>query len=199
MRNLRTRLMALEAIQRYNHHPRVRQQSVAAHTGNVAIITSVLCAAWDLPAFPALHQAVWHDYTEAITGDVSPLVKRYADWAPVEKRAALEAALYRTGEPPAPFALEPRWDGADTDEAMLPVVKLADYLDAWMFAQAEVELGNGLFCDIRDELNLIVYRALSKVFTHTGMPDGLRTLEQLFGYNFATAPQRTVEKEMSHV
>jgi 5'-deoxynucleotidase YfbR-like HD superfamily hydrolase len=183
------KLLALEGILRYNHHPRLRQQSVAAHSFNVALITSVLCKAWGYDGNLVI-QALWHDYTESITGDVSPLVKRYASWGPIDTRAAEEAKLAYQGE---------RLDMSEEDGEMHPLVKLADYLDAWMFAQTEVTMGNELFLDIRDELNGKVLDLMNRLLTPEELTDGMLLLRELFEYNFLTARTRKIGEGMSHV
>lgn len=195
-RMLYKKLLALEGIQRWNHHPRQRQQSVAAHGFNVAVITAVLCKALgcdEQEIKDRTYEALWHDFPESVTGDVSPLVKRKVDWIKIDDLAASEAAQISTK---GDLNL---LDELHTDLAMSPIVKLADALDAWLFAHMEVKMGNFLFQDIRDELTMVVRKQLALVYTDIGMQDGYAVLSSLFAYDFQFTVIKRIGPEMSHV
>lgn len=193
---LHTKLLALEQIKRWNHHPSIRTQNVAAHGYNVTVITAILArAVLKLPGEESarlVEQALWHDFTESVTGDVSPLVKRYANWDGVEKRACKEAA--NISEFPIKFHL---------DSDMDSLVKLADYLDAWLFARTECDLGNDrMYTGILAELSGKIIRLIDEVSETMGNLTPLEfhaAIRGLFGCNFLAIAVRDVPKEMSHV
>lgn len=190
------KLLALEGIQRWNHHPRQRQQSVAAHSYNVTVITAVLCKAFKFTtglSTACMEEALWHDFPESVTGDVSPLVKRYVDWNKIDGMAAQEASRISTKEDLNLL------DELHVDAAMHPLVSLADTLDAWLFAHMEVKMSNFLFLDIRNELTLSVQKKLKAVVPPIGQMEAFQTLSGLFGYDFVTTEAKQIGVAMSHV
>jgi len=193
------KLLALEHIKRWNHHPSIRVQNVAAHSYNVAMITAILSRhILKLNAEDTWNQ-VWialrHDFSESVTGDISPLVKRFADWEEVEERANIEAAQISAH--------------SDLNELfvlcsdMPPIVKLADYLDAWLFARTEAAIGNRMFMAIRDELTKKIQDLVPMVTreTDSGLTIGqlYEVLSSMFAYDFANASTKDLPEGMSHV
>jgi len=191
------KLLALEGIERWNHHPHIRHQSVAAHSFNVTIITYMLCGILGEEIFTyqeAMRQALWHDFSESVTGDVSPLVKRYAQWDEVDRRAVQEAGQISTSH---------RYDVIlPKDKELIPIVKLADCLDAWMYARNECNLGNTMgFEDIRDELAGKVGQLINTIgATMKGGPIKLhQAITSLFAHDFCCGRTKKIGLEMSHV
>jgi len=193
------KLLALEHIKRWNHHPSIRVQSVAAHSFNVVVITEILAR-----RILGLHRetvaallvsAMYHDFTESVTGDISPLVKRFADWQEVEERALVEAAqISAHSDLNEKFVLSAE---------MSPIVKLADYLDAWLFSRTEVNIGNAMHMAIRDELTQKIQDLVPVVVreTDTGLTEGqlFEALSSMFAYDFVNASTKDLPEGMSHV
>ena len=191
------KLLALEQVKRWNFHPHLREQSVAAHGHNVAIIAYILATALGLDETECKGLAtigVFHDFAESVTGDIPTLLKRFIKgWDALELVAEIEANQISTQIPLndlIPFIVP------------LPaLVKLADALDAWLYARTECNLGNGMFIAIRDELNKKVLECTARVKADYNRPDVdlLGYIGSLFAYDFPNASTKDLPEGMSHV
>ena len=65
-------------------------ESVAEHTFRTAVITYLLARLEGADTGKAVLMALFHDFSETRTNDAHRIVKRYADWTGVDKRAIAE-------------------------------------------------------------------------------------------------------------
>jgi 5'-deoxynucleotidase YfbR-like HD superfamily hydrolase len=123
--------LRLSHVRRWGILRTVRQQSVAEHCFNVALLSERIAKNWfreyDPTTIVQIYQwALNHDHPEALSGDVPTIVKdllneeelevRYGDMIPVLK--------------------------SDVPDYIRNIVKIADRLDAIIFLRMEESLGN---------------------------------------------------------
>lgn len=150
------RLRGLSFVTRWNFHPTTRKQNVAEHSFWVATYAMIIADMENAFDPPELYQeefiiraALYHDWEEAVTGDLPSLVKRVCkkDWEKVASDGFFsiinllhpEHPINRTcslWRPPAPIAR---------------IVKAADLLDRLMYGQEEKMRGNTSFDRIIEE------------------------------------------------
>ena len=191
------KLLALEQVERWNFHLHLRRQNVASHGHNVGIIAYIVASVLGESDASCEHfatEGLFHDFAEAVTGDIPTLVKRHIkDWDELEIRAEIEASQ-----------ISPNKDLSEIvpfERPMSALVKLADALDAWLFARTEYNLGNGAFLPIRDELNMKVLEYTARVCDEREVPLArlLEHLGGLFAYDFPNASTKQLPEGMSHV
>ncbi len=117
--------MRLSSIKRWGIIEMSREQSVAEHSYNVALIAGALaCAIFEDKCCIVNEVVEWalvHDMPELVSGDIPTPVKRH-----------LGAALYEMEEHMFPKLMERK---NEASPAALATVKLADFVDAIQFAQ----------------------------------------------------------------
>lgn len=150
------RLRGMSLVNRWNFHPRVKEQSVADHSFWVAMYTYILILIHNFKAMDVdqldlgkgLRHALLHDMDESITCDLPYLVKRVINktWFMLQQ----EALKQMVGQLPTPMqnCIVRDYVG---DETIIKIVKAADLLDVIRYARAELELGNKAFITIYHE------------------------------------------------
>jgi 5'-deoxynucleotidase len=139
------KLRALNVCFRWNYHPRLRAENVAEHSYWVTVFADHFAEILGLNAVThemVLRLALYHDRLEAITGDLPWPVKRGRTWKQVEKDADEELG----------FKL-----ATYSDEKMRLLIKAADLMAAFVYADEEVKLGNSYFVKIRSELITAIF------------------------------------------
>ena len=125
----------LSVVKRWSVVQTIRQQSVAEHSYNVAVIALRIAEQWygingGAALTAILKRALFHDWWESITGDAPTYMKRFID----ESSAITE------------FEANDVSEGVDLGDVNRDVyriiVKMADYIDALIFLRMEVSLGN---------------------------------------------------------
>lgn len=121
----------MSVVERWNVTVTIRKQSIAEHSFNVAIISQRIATQWFGVMDPNVlldiyKRALGHDAPESITGDPPSYMKRYID----EESVIADFELDQT------FDIGSKW------EIVPIIVKIADYIDALIFLQMEMSLGN---------------------------------------------------------
>lgn len=124
----------MSVVKRWGVVQTIRQQSLAEHSYNVAVLALRISREWfgmsyDAVLLSVLEWSLHHDSWETITGDPPSYMKPYID----EARAIDTFIANGAGEN---FPDKPHNDFARI------VVKIADYIDALIFLRMEVSLGN---------------------------------------------------------
>lgn len=129
----------LAVVKRWSTVQTIRQQSVAEHSYNVAIMAERIA----MRLFPngyhpsrnypivgeLLHMALHHDRLEAITGDFPSYMKRFVNEIDVMENVTA--------------AKDDKDITEASDSGLLRfIIKCADYVDACVFLRMEVSLGN---------------------------------------------------------
>lgn len=116
-----------------------RQQSVAEHSFQVALIASRLCDLLDLSE-EIRCRVVWyslvHDLPEVLTGDLSTPLKRMLGTEAMDKLKAFEDTITVAGRP---IAL----GQGKTPDVIRLVVKVADLIEAVAFLEQNATTGHG--------------------------------------------------------
>jgi hypothetical protein len=121
--------LRLSTVKRWTIVHTIRQQSVAEHSYNVAIIAEAIARHWFNVTDPArlyevYRYALEHDREEGITGDVPTIVKDLFNTAAASLRYVKE------------------WPEPSADDQIYAIVKLADRIDALIFLRVEMGMGN---------------------------------------------------------
>lgn len=150
MRRFMSRLRGLDHVVRWNFYGRIKDQTVAAHTGWVCIFAHLLLTIeenWHgvdtaRRAF-IMSSAVAHDMEEAITGDGPFLLKKHIGHHTWD--AAVFAGLMELheGVPDGIRQKLIRWCVEAKDGEWGKFVKAADLFDVLKYAQDEAHMGNG--------------------------------------------------------
>ena len=145
------KLRALNCVQRWNYHPRCRFENVAEHSYWVAVFAHQFAQIMkidDIALAQFMSVALYHDRLEAITGDLPQPVKRGRDWTDVEEAAEQELGHIYSGD----FVLE----------GNQRIIKAADLMAAYVFAEEEVKMGNSNFIRIKNEIITALYKVAPK-------------------------------------
>lgn len=131
----------MSVVKRWSVVSTIRQQSIAEHSFNVAIMADRIARKWfgiedEKRLYCILRRALDHDALESITGDFPTYMKRFVD----ETGAAQEFAADMTENV----------DLSVHDEMDRVIVKIADYIDAMIFLRMEISHGN---LSVRNHLN----------------------------------------------
>lgn len=136
----------LRHVVRFVQNPRIKDQSVAAHSYYVILITQYLCDLFKINkelSHDAIQQAMFHDIGEAISLDMPSNVKR---------KNRLEAKRIEE------VATKEMVEISEEDEINLKegsiialIVKLADLLDVVFHCSEEISMGNSFFIPIMAE------------------------------------------------
>jgi 5'-deoxynucleotidase YfbR-like HD superfamily hydrolase len=136
----------LRHVVRYVQNPRIKDQSVAAHSYYVVLITKYLCDLFKLDdrlSYEAVQEALFHDIGESISLDMPSNVKRKnrKEAKKIEDSATKEMILRST------------LDTVSRDEVNLIslIVKIADLLDVVFHCSEEISMGNSFFIPIMAE------------------------------------------------
>jgi 5'-deoxynucleotidase len=186
-------LYRLRLIDRWSLMRNTTRESAAEHSFQVALLTHALCTiARDVfgkavDTERAVVLALFHDATEVITGDVPTPVKHHnpAILAAMREVEGLAAARLLGMVPEglrgtyAPLIDPARADASDA--ALLPWVKAADKLDAYLKCVAELAAGNREFAVAR--------RQLEEPLRHSPLPEVRYFLE-----HFAPGFERTLDE-----
>lgn len=125
----------LSVVKRWSVIQTIREQSVAEHSFNVALIALRITEKWFAITGSKLQTAVlkhalFHDWWESVTGDPPTYMKRFID------EAGAIAAFKADGTSEG-------IDLSDVDRDFVKfVVKAADIIEAIIFLRMEVSLGN---------------------------------------------------------
>lgn len=155
------KLRGMNSAVRWNQHPHIKSENIAAHSFHVAIFALVLgkmAGFTDEATHYSVTCAVMHDVEESITTDLpAPIKRRVADgWAQLVTIAVAE--LFLDAEPLKKYAMD-----GDT-----PIIKLADSFAALMYCDNEMNMGNILFKDIRAEIIWRIYDKAEKMANPLG-------------------------------
>jgi len=131
-------LYNLDYIVRYSNVPRIKDETVAAHSFFVTLEVYKLYESYKFDIDKAVHMAMCHDLAEAYIDDVNHKIKR--DYPKVAK--ALKAAEQDVYKKFPPFIQEYIKLYEDGKSVEAQIVKLADILQCKTYSQHEVSLGN---------------------------------------------------------
>ncbi len=150
----------LRYIKRWGLMRNAEEEDVAQHSWEVAVLAHALAVisrdVFQQPVDPnaVAARALFHDATEAITGDLPTPVK----YSPAMRHATanLEGEVCREMVSLLPAALQPSMS-AVMDHAHWPaheaaLVKTADRLAAWLKCQAELRFGNPEFAQAEQQI-----------------------------------------------
>lgn len=146
--------LRLSVVKRWGILHTIRQQSVAEHSFNVAILADRIAVHWfgiDDPGtlYNINRYALRHDRPEALSGDIPSIVKDLFDEDELEAR-------YMDLIPDLA-----QWRSA---EGIKFIVKLADRIEAEIFLRMEESMGNRTVSAIRNDLN----RQISEMIQNKG-------------------------------
>lgn len=130
----------MEHVIRYIQNPRIKDQSVAAHSYYVALFAGYLCDLFEVDSnfkSMAIEWSLYHDIGESISLDIPANVKRKNK---VESKKIEDAA----------FAEMVSIEGIQFDDIKM-LVKLADLLDVLFYCSEEISMGNSFFISIMAE------------------------------------------------
>lgn len=131
-------LYNLDYIIRYSNYPRIKNESVAAHSFFVAVEVYKLYEEYNFNIDRAIHLALTHDFPEVYIDDVSHKIKR--DFPSVAK--ALKSAERKIIKLFPKFIQEyiEEFEDGETIESI--IVKLGDIIQCKTYSQNEIILGN---------------------------------------------------------
>jgi hypothetical protein len=197
-RNLKTKLLALEYVNRWNFHPHIHSQNVSAHSYNVTVITYFISEYFGIAnedKLLLLLQALFHDFSESVTGDIPTLVKRHLCNACKVKildgQAITESINF--------------YNNSDIGNLMKkelhPIVYLADFLDAFLYADYECNLGNKYFYEIRAELvgKIKQYVDIIAEKFHCSQYEVYEVLKNFVNCDFVSMNTKGLPEELSHI
>ncbi|WP_290871629.1 5'-deoxynucleotidase [Aquabacterium sp.] len=153
-------LSRLRFIKRWGLMRNAVEEDVAQHSWEVAVLAHALAVisrdVFQQPVDPnaVATRALFHDATEAITGDLPTPVK----YSPAMRHATAnlegEVCEEMLGLLPAALlpALRPVMDHHDWPEADARLVKSADRLAAWLKCRAELRYGNTEFAQAEQQV-----------------------------------------------
>lgn len=183
-------LSRLRHIKRWGLMRNALDEDVAQHSWEVAVLAHALAViARDVHGQPVDPQAVaaralFHDATEAITGDLPTPVK----YSPAMRHATANLENEVCDEMLAllPAALRPAL-GAAMDHRQWPelearIVKSADRLSAWLKCQAELRHGNPEFTQAEQQIRARLEQTMTpelRYFLDTFAPAYALTLDSL--------------------
>jgi 5'-deoxynucleotidase len=184
-------LYRLRLIDRWSLMRNTTRETAAEHSFQVALLTHALCAIGrdvfekDVDAGRAVVLALVHDATEVITGDVPTPVKHHNP-AILSAMREVEALAAERLLGMVPEALQSTYRSlivpTPADAALLPLVKAADKLDAYLKCVIELAAGNREFAVARRQIEEPLRRsALPEVayFLEHFAPSFERTLDEL--------------------
>jgi 5'-deoxynucleotidase len=159
-------LYRLRLIERWSLMRNTLRESAAEHSFNVALLTHALCTIGrevfgkQLDVDKAVTLAVFHDATEVITGDIPTPIKHHnpAILASMREIETLAADRLLGMTPPALRAtyaplIAPNGASSDPTYApLVPYVKAADKLDAYLKCVVELAAGNREFAVARRQI-----------------------------------------------
>ncbi len=143
-------------------------ENVAEHSYDVALLTHALCTirqvifGQPVDTGKAVVLALFHDVAEVITGDIPSPVKHH-DGAIQASLRHMEALAGQQLLDMVPADLRPSFQpliqGADSEEDVLPLVKAADKLSAYLKCASELAAGNREFAVAKQQLERVVQAA----------------------------------------
>lgn len=136
-------IYVLSHIKRYSTIFRIRDESVAEHSFNVAAICMKLWDDYDFDLGNALQMAIAHDMPEIELNDVPRVIKKkYPAISKVFKECEEEVLQ----ELPRAARIACQWFN-DNDSWEAQVVHLADAIQCKQYAEVEIKLGNTGYFD----------------------------------------------------
>lgn len=139
-----TKILTLGEIIRYNDRPKIKNETVAAHSFYVAANVIKICKLFNVEnsiKYDALEMAVVHDMAEIFTGDIGYITKRDNP----ELAKALEVTELKQLEEHMPeyyVAFRHYVEGLKDNDVAAIIVKLADVISVLQYSCSEIELGN---------------------------------------------------------
>jgi len=139
----------LDYIVRYSNVPRIKNETVAAHSFFVALEVYKLYEEYEFDLSKAINIALTHDFPEAYIDDVNHKIKKEFK----EVKIALEKAEKKIVKDKFPIFIQNfinEYTKCDTTEAL--IVHLADVLQCKTYSSNEMRLGNlGYMQQVFDE------------------------------------------------
>lgn len=183
-------LARLRYIKRWGLMRNAEEEDVAQHSWEVAVLAHALAVisrdVFHQPVDPnaVAARAIFHDATEAITGDLPTPVK----YSPAMRHATanLEGEVCREMLSLLPSALQPSMQAMMDHEAWPPqeaaLIKTADRLAAWLKCQAELRFGNPEFAQAAQQIQARLDEHMTpelRYFLDTFAPAFALTLDSL--------------------
>lgn len=132
-------LYSLDYIIRYSNIPRIKNETVAAHSFFVCLEVYKLFEQYEFDLDSAIHMALTHDLVEAYIDDVNHKIKRdFPEVAKALKKA--ETKLVNSKFPGFIKEYITNYTEHKTIEAQ--IVSLADIIQCYTYSKNEVNLGN---------------------------------------------------------
>lgn len=130
----------MSVVKRWSVVSTLRQQSLAEHSFNVALMADRIATNWfgiqdKWVRFEVYDYAIKHDRKEAITGDFPSYIKRFVDELAIDEHYAEE------------FGIE-----LEAGKTIRHIVKIADYMDAIIYLDMEMAHGNKSVLALRTDL-----------------------------------------------
>lgn len=182
-------LYRLRYIERWSLMRNVMRENVAEHSFHVAVLTHALCTianevfGRDLPTDQIVSQALFHDVTEVITGDIPMPVKHHNKDILNNFREIEDLAAKRlTGM--IPEELRKVYEPLITNKRQMDqhrYVKAADLLDAYLKCTSELSAGNHEFS--------VAKRQIKQSLDELNMPEVAYFLE-----HFAPSFEKTLDE-----
>ena len=139
-----TKLLTLGEIIRYNDRPKIKNETVAAHSFYVAANVIKICNKFNVEPdvkYAALEMAVTHDIPEIFTGDIGYITKR--DNPELAKALEVtELKQLKENMPEYYIAFKDYVEGLKQNDVASVIVKLADVISVLQYSNSEMELGN---------------------------------------------------------
>jgi len=132
-------LYSLDYIVRYSNIPRVKNESVAAHSFFVALEVYKLFEEYEFDLNKAIHMSLCHDLPEAYIDDVNHKIKK--DYPAVAKALKVAERLIVKSKFPS-FIQEFISSYIEHKEVESIIVTLADIIQCATYSRNEIKLGN---------------------------------------------------------
>lgn len=127
----------MAVVERWSVLRTSRKQNIAEHSYMVAVIADRIRERLfaDVDAAAVFRHALYHDYDETMTGDPPTYMKKYI----TEKPFAEEMSKVE-GVPKTVFYRD--IELTDEEKRVVQIVKIADFMEALIFLQMEMSMGN---------------------------------------------------------
>lgn len=184
-------LSRMKHINRWGLMHNVREENIAEHSHEVALLAHALVTisnerfGTDLSADRAAVMGIFHDAGEIITGDLPTPIKYYNDeiresYQQIEKVS--ERRLLNMLPEDLRECYSPLVESEKSDTELVPFVKAADKLSAYIKCISEISMGNKEFLKaqrtIKEAIDSMELPALA-VFMEEFMPSYELTLDEI--------------------